>query len=121
MVNKARVYSHIVSSSTSLLPHELQAVEHGGKQLGTASRPAARASGAAKGSEPVSDVSCACQLLGMTHMSTCSWLPWSGWNSLAKAVPKSKQMQHSCNVFTCHMGHMSVTTSLAMDLQLSPY
>lgn len=67
MVIKARLYSHISCSFVCLLPHGLQAVEHGDKQVGTASRPAARASGGAKGSKPVSDMSRACQLLGTTH------------------------------------------------------
>ncbi|KAL0042896.1 hypothetical protein WJX79_003013 [Trebouxia sp. C0005] len=48
-----------------------QAVEHGRKQVGTPSRPAARASGGAKGSKPASDVSCACQLLGFCLEELC--------------------------------------------------
>ncbi|KAL0048469.1 hypothetical protein WJX82_004043 [Trebouxia sp. C0006] len=48
-----------------------QAVEHKGKQVGTASRPAARASGGTKGSKPVSDVSSACQLLGFCLEELC--------------------------------------------------
>ncbi len=100
MAIEARAYSHFVCSSTSVIPHELQAVEHGGKQVGTASRPA-RASGRAKGSKPVSDVSCACQLLGMTHtaLTICKLLHMLMiallWTQLFGQGCDSKQTQRS--------------------------
>ncbi|KAL0020037.1 hypothetical protein WJX77_006418 [Trebouxia sp. C0004] len=59
----------LLAAATVAVAH--QAVEHGDKQVVIASRPAARASGGAKGSKPVSDVACACQLLGLCLEELC--------------------------------------------------